>query len=336
VPLTGSVAHRIATKDITVQGKFPKGAGGAKGGDANGGDANGAAAPEAAATATAGRTPVPDAAAAPPSGTPSAPSEQFEYRSVTLPEGSVLCFNYPKFHGSGFERPAEFDPSRWEGGRSERDSNYLPFGSPHNRPCPGKRLSLVWMRVVTRVMCRRLQLRSSVEHTRSLPCGGYCLLLPLHRSRQPPPSPIGRSSKARGEGAAAAAAAAAASASASASATAPTPAPSSAAACPAGPAGSGGGAPLLAVPAARLRLWEAHMRLSVSLRGKVRSVVQVWNELIMLRESKRLQLAQRYFRRYCPFDAAAADKPCRGNQLYRRGASTGGGQKGQKGQAKAE
>jgi cytochrome P450 len=63
--------------------------------------------------------------------------------TTIIPKGSVLCFNYPKYHSSGFDDASKFIPERWAHAR-ERDSNYSPFGAARNRPCPGKRLSLVW------------------------------------------------------------------------------------------------------------------------------------------------------------------------------------------------
>ena len=31
-----------------------------------------------------------------------------------LMKGSVLCFNYPLFHKSGYKNPEQFDPQRWQ------------------------------------------------------------------------------------------------------------------------------------------------------------------------------------------------------------------------------
>ena len=94
-----------------------------------------------------------------------------------IPKGSVLCFNYPKYHMEGFESPTQFRPERWDN-LKERHTNYLPFGPPNNRPCPGKRLSQVWMRAITKVMVKRVQLHSCADHTRSMPDGGPIIMVP--------------------------------------------------------------------------------------------------------------------------------------------------------------
>jgi len=101
----------------------------------------------------------------------------------TLPEGSVLCFNYPKFHSSGYERASEFIPERW---RSLKPSsaNYIPFGVPANRPCPGQQMALVLMRAMLKVTVNRVRFQTPIAHSRSLPCGGYCIV----QSRDTPPS----------------------------------------------------------------------------------------------------------------------------------------------------
>ena len=105
-------------------------------------------------------------------------------KGATLPKGSVLCFNYPAYHMSGYDNPEQFIPERWEVLR-ERNCNYMPFGPPNNRPCPGKRLALIWMRAVTWVLLRNVELYSCAEHTRSLPCGAPLLIVPKPGSRTP-------------------------------------------------------------------------------------------------------------------------------------------------------
>jgi len=100
-----------------------------------------------------------------------------------IPEGTVLCFNYPEFHHAGFENPKEFNPDRWNQ-LSEQKVNYMPFGSSGNRPCPAQGLALIGMRVVAQELVRRFSLFSSVEHSRSIPHRGPCLLVsrkaPIH------------------------------------------------------------------------------------------------------------------------------------------------------------
>jgi hypothetical protein len=96
---------------------------------------------------------------------------------VTLPAGSVLCFNYPAFHRIGFDDPDRFDPSRWET-LSAREANHIPFGVAANRPCPAWRLAPVTMRVAAHETLKRVSLASSASHSRSMPNRGPCLLVP--------------------------------------------------------------------------------------------------------------------------------------------------------------
>jgi cytochrome P450 len=96
---------------------------------------------------------------------------------VTLPAGSVLCFNYPAFHRVGFDDPDHFDPSRWET-LSTREVNHIPFGVATNRSCPAWRLAPITMRVAARETMRRFALYSSASHTRAMPNRGPCLLVP--------------------------------------------------------------------------------------------------------------------------------------------------------------
>jgi hypothetical protein len=95
---------------------------------------------------------------------------------TTIPQGSVLCFNYPEFHHAGYSDPERFDPERWES-LSPREMNYMPFGILANRPCPAQAIALVTMRAAAREMLRRFAVYSSAEHTRSIPNRGPCLLV---------------------------------------------------------------------------------------------------------------------------------------------------------------
>jgi hypothetical protein len=96
---------------------------------------------------------------------------------TTLPAGSVLCFDYPAFHATGYEDPDRFDPDRWRTLRV-RDANHIPFGVTANRPCPARGVAPLTMRVVARETLRRFAVHSSAAHTRSLPNRGPCVLLP--------------------------------------------------------------------------------------------------------------------------------------------------------------
>ena len=95
---------------------------------------------------------------------------------TSLPAGSILCFNYPEFHASGFEHPELFDPDRWLH-QHAREATYIPFGVTANRPCPARGVAPLTMRVVAREVLQRFELHSTAAHTRSLPNRGPCLLV---------------------------------------------------------------------------------------------------------------------------------------------------------------
>ncbi|WP_239154173.1 cytochrome P450 [Amycolatopsis sp. FDAARGOS 1241] len=105
--------------------------------------------------------------------------------------GTVLLFSYPDFHHAGFERPEEFDPSRWEpptgcpvhAAPLKKDVNFLPFGVTQNRACPARGLAPITMRVVTREFLRRFAVSSSAAHTRSIPNRGPVFLTPRGSTR---------------------------------------------------------------------------------------------------------------------------------------------------------
>lgn len=106
--------------------------------------------------------------------------------AVTIPAGSVLCFDYPAFHRAGFPDPGRFDPGRFAPGRARfRELNHIPFGMPANRPCPAWRLAPLALRVAVRETLRAYELASTASHTRSLPNRGPCLLTPLNARRGP-------------------------------------------------------------------------------------------------------------------------------------------------------
>jgi len=95
---------------------------------------------------------------------------------INIPAGSVLCFNHPDYHRTGFEHPDDFDPGRWEN-LSPHEQNYIPFGVAANRPCPASGLAPVTMRAVIREMLNRYAFYSSASHTRSSPNRGPCLIV---------------------------------------------------------------------------------------------------------------------------------------------------------------
>jgi hypothetical protein len=95
---------------------------------------------------------------------------------TTIPKGSVLCFNHPEYHRTGFDDPDRFNPDRWL--KPERDeAHYVPFGVAANRPCPAQGLAPVTMRAAVREVLGRFAVYSSVSHTRSIPSRGPCLLV---------------------------------------------------------------------------------------------------------------------------------------------------------------
>jgi hypothetical protein len=184
---------------------------------------------------------------------------------------------------SGFQDAQRFLPERWEG-LKERDTNYLPFGAHKNRPCPGKRLSLVWTRAVTRVMIEKVDIVSFAEHTRSLPDGGYCLMTPRNASNA-----------------------------------------SNAAAGDAG--GTGGectSTSTVRAPSVVVSVLTLATKLRNTLEPAYISAKQFVNEISMLRESEKLQLAQKYYSDYSAHDSDEnPDKPCLSNQLMRTRAAPG-------------
>ncbi|MFF1920299.1 cytochrome P450 [Streptomyces sp. NPDC058221] len=103
---------------------------------------------------------------------------------TVLPAGSVVCFNYPDYHATGYERPDEFDPDRWTG-LVAKDVHHIPYGMAANRPCPAWRLSPLVLRAAVREVLHRFRLDSTASHTRSIPHRAPCLLIPRGLSPQP-------------------------------------------------------------------------------------------------------------------------------------------------------
>lgn len=97
-----------------------------------------------------------------------------------FPAGTVLCFDYPAYHATGYDDPEVFDPGRWDR-MSARDAHHIPFGVAANRPCPAWRLAPLVMRAATREVLHRSTLHSSVSHTRGIPHRAPCLLVPRGR-----------------------------------------------------------------------------------------------------------------------------------------------------------
>ncbi|MFF7197328.1 cytochrome P450 [Streptomyces sp. NPDC008079] len=102
------------------------------------------------------------------------------------PAGTVLCFDYPAYHATGYADPDTFDPERWNR-TSAKHAHHIPFGVAANRPCPAWRLAPLIMRAATREVLARFTLHTAVSHTRSIPHRAPCLLVrrdrPLPRYR---------------------------------------------------------------------------------------------------------------------------------------------------------
>lgn len=97
--------------------------------------------------------------------------------TTVLPTGSVVCFSYPDYHATGYERPGEFDPDRWAN-LAVKDVRHIPYGVAANRPCPAWRLSPLVLRTAVREVLGRFRLDSTASHTRSIPHRAPCLLIP--------------------------------------------------------------------------------------------------------------------------------------------------------------
>ena len=93
---------------------------------------------------------------------------------LSIPRGSVVLFDYPSFHRSGFAHADRFEPDRWA---SVSGAHHVPFGVTQNRACPARGFVPVAMRAVTFEVLRRFEVRSSATHTRSMPNRGPALLV---------------------------------------------------------------------------------------------------------------------------------------------------------------
>ncbi|MDQ0785641.1 cytochrome P450 [Streptomyces sp. B3I8] len=96
---------------------------------------------------------------------------------TVLPADTVVCFSYPDYHATGYDRPDVFDPDRWTA-LAARDAHHIPYGVARNRPCPAWRLSPLVLRAAVREVLGRFRLDSTASHTRSIPHRAPCLLIP--------------------------------------------------------------------------------------------------------------------------------------------------------------
>lgn len=113
-------------------------------------------------------------------------SADIEVADTVIPAGSVLCFDYPTYHRTGFDNPDEFCPERWRT-TTAKDAHHIPFGVAANRPCPAWRLAPISMRAAAETVLGRYTLRTSAAHTRSIPNRGPCLLLPRRAGAEEAP-----------------------------------------------------------------------------------------------------------------------------------------------------
>ncbi|MGW7518628.1 cytochrome P450 [Streptomyces sp. NPDC054796] len=97
--------------------------------------------------------------------------------ATVLPAGSVVCFSYPDYHATGYERPDVFDPDRWTR-LTAKDAHHIPYGMAANRPCPAWRISPLVLRAAVREVLARFRLDTTAAHTRSIPHRAPCLLIP--------------------------------------------------------------------------------------------------------------------------------------------------------------
>jgi hypothetical protein len=101
-------------------------------------------------------------------------SAEISVGALSIPRGSVVLFDYPSFHRSGFANADRFEPERW---LTVSEANHVPFGVTQNRPCPARGLMPVVLRAVTTEVLARYEVRSSAAHTRSMPNRGPALLV---------------------------------------------------------------------------------------------------------------------------------------------------------------
>lgn len=101
-------------------------------------------------------------------------AEDISVEELSIPRGSVVLFDYPTFHRSGYPHADRFEPDRW---LSTSDANHVPFGVAQNRACPARGIVPVTMRAVTSEVLSRFEVRTSAAHTRSMPNRGPALLV---------------------------------------------------------------------------------------------------------------------------------------------------------------
>ena len=98
-----------------------------------------------------------------------------------IKKGTVVLFNYPKYHRSGYKNGNQFNVNRWNTIK-QYHSNYMPFGAKNNRPCPAKNLSyMILNALLTEIVNIKndinIQFFTPVLHTRTMMDGGLCLIV---------------------------------------------------------------------------------------------------------------------------------------------------------------
>jgi len=71
--------------------------------------------------------------------------------SLTFQSGTNFVFDLERYHRTGFDRPNEFIPERWQN-VNKKDMNYMPFGVGKQR-CPAERFTLAVARdIILRIL----------------------------------------------------------------------------------------------------------------------------------------------------------------------------------------
>jgi len=103
-------------------------------------------------------------------------TESLDFNGEKLSKNTVFCFNYPNYHKMGYENADEFIPDRWTS-CPVKETNFIPFGVSGNRSCPAQGLAMVSMKILTMHLINNYYFTSPIEHTRSLPNRGPCIVM---------------------------------------------------------------------------------------------------------------------------------------------------------------
>lgn len=97
--------------------------------------------------------------------------DDFTIEHHTIKKGTVVCFNYGKYHKTNFQHPDEFDIDRWKT-CPMKEAHYAPFGIKENRMCPAQGIALILMRAMLKSLLNDYCFFSSAQQTRALPNRG--------------------------------------------------------------------------------------------------------------------------------------------------------------------